>query len=412
MPPKKHTTTAEATAPAEAKPAAAKAPAKPAAAQTAAAKAIAAASAIAEAAESDKKKRRQIADVLELAISPARCQSHMKHHLTPPEVAAQLLEHRQVLKELKEQEKAGEDVAEEIAAQKAVIAEFNKNVMHLGGDAYVAMATVCDLTVKELLRFVMEETVTGGRKIVEVQYLHTENATNLVSWPLIRNLPAIVGYDPAAEEALKKARADENRAHKEARAAHKAAVEAGLEEPAGKRARARDDYDEEDGVTTNFQTYIDHATKELKQEEAFSALRISNRVREYVSDLVVQLIERFTTLTQIVVLDVLAVRTLNAKHIKAVVRMLLTDEGRAQSDIDEFLEAVDGKLAAHKEHLETEKTRKFENMTDEKRAELEEKQAAAEVARMEAKFANAKATAKARAEEAKKLQAKLAEIKA
>jgi hypothetical protein len=122
---------------------------------------------------------------------------------------------------------------------------------------------------------------------------------------------------------------------------------------------------------------------------------------------VVELVERLTRLAQITVLELLAVRTLNARYLKTVVKMILVDEGGDDTDVEDLLTYVQDKLDTYAQHLTTEKHRKLGGLDDAKRAEHDEKLAAQEVERKVLRLKNAKRSAFAAVAKSKVLTAEL-----
>jgi hypothetical protein len=360
-----------------------------------------------------KKKRNLMTEILDISISNARCQSHMKAALTPAETEVLLTEKRAALKAAKEAAKAaGRSVDEDddVASIKEELDEITEKVVRIGGDAPIAVAALCDFVVKSAMRYAMDQTLAAEHKMVEISALHSGDPTSLDVWPLICNLPSITSYDPENEAALKAQRAAENKALKEAREAAKKAREAGeaVEEVKKAPAEPEDDDDEDHhGPSTTFHTYVDAATKAVKKGEAYSSMRVANRLREVLSQAVADLVARYSLVAKVVVLELLGVRTLNASHLQALVKSIYVSKLGVEDHpgMVAILAYVTEKVERYHAHLESEKARKWEEMDPAKKAELEAKKAAAAEAKKKRDAANAKAKAIEMAQKAKALAA-------
>jgi len=397
-------------------------PAKPAAKAAPATKAKPAAAAAAPAEDAEPKKHRvQLATVLGIGISQARCATHLKYYLGDEAVEAEI-------KELRAEVKAATEAKEEakVADLKAQISEKSKTLVRTSSGTPIAAATMMNSLVIELIRYGMDQAIAGQRKIVEVAHLHENSPESLSLYPLFDKCASWAGYDPAHEEELKKQRTAQNKAAKDAREAKKKAAEE--EEKAGgkpaaktpaKAAPAADaDDGESGGVKTTFNTYVENTLKTVKAEELpdgtkpYATMRVSNRVREYISDMVAEAIARLACLARIIVTYAMDVRTMNADHIKVVVRMLLTDAGRSEDQIEEVTQQIDDKLKIYHDHLESEKAKKAEELTDEKKAEIAQKKAETEIARKKKQADMAAKRAVESAEKAKALRAETAKLEA
>ncbi|MFA6166950.1 MAG: hypothetical protein WC700_10055 [Gemmatimonadaceae bacterium] len=321
------------------------------------------------------KKRVQMATVLNINISQARCQTHLKQNLGSEEIAEEIAKLRHDLKGAKDQKQA--------EALKAKIAELSKKNVRISSSTPIAAAVVMDGLITELVRYAMDQAIASDRKIVEVAHVHEGNPSSLVYYPIFNKLPAYVNYSPENEDELHKKQAAANKAVKEAREAKKNAAAP----PAQKKANGADEHavseedDEDEHTKTSFITYVDNALQSVKKDEAYATMRISSRMREYLSDLIVEGLKRMAMLCRILVQEVMDVRTMNAEHIKAVIRLLMADEGRAEEQIDEVKKRIDEKLEVYHAYLQSELDKKAEAMSEEEKAQLASQKVEAEKAR-------------------------------
>lgn len=365
--------------------------------------------------EPAEKKRQQLTSILGVNISQARCATHLKQNLGDSGVEDQIKKLREELKRAKE----GADATRE-AELKASIAELSKSLVRLSHDTSIAVAVVCDVAVKDLICCGMNGAIAQGRRVVEVSNYHGPDAVKMLCHPLVCKLPSYAGYNPEHEEELRKERTAANKAAKEAREAKKAAAAAAdgkapaaKPAPAAKKAAEEDAAEEDDdhaGSKTTFFTYVDNALKGVKKDPAYSTMRVSNRVREDLSDLVAELISRFAKLARVLVQDVANVRTMNAEHIKAVVQLLMVDEERTAAQVGEIAQQIDEKLAVYHGHVESERTKKTAELSDGERAELEAKKVEADFNRKKKQADAVRTRAVTAAQKAKALQAEVSEL--
>jgi len=360
----------------------------------------------------EKKTRQQLTNILHINISQARCQTHLKQNLGDEEIEGEI-------KELRKELKAAKDAkdSEKEKATKAKIAELSKTLVRISSETPIAAAVVCDILVKELLRRGMDQAMASDRKIVEVGHYHDGDPSTMLCFPIVNKLPSFAGYDPEREEELRKERAAANKATKEAREAKKAAAEEkkGGAKAAPKAAKAEEEEvdgegDESEHTKTTFFTYVENALKTVKKDAPYSTMRVSNRVREDLSEIVAEAIARLATLSRIVVQRVMKVRTMNADHIKAVVHMLMADEGRTEEQISEITKQIDEKLEVYHGHLKSEKDKKAAALDEEKKAEIERKKLEADLLRKKKQAELAKKRAIEAAQKAKDLTAETAKL--
>jgi hypothetical protein len=321
------------------------------------------------------------------------------------------------------------DVEARIAELKKQIDKKSRNLIRLSGEAPIAAAVAIDFTIKELIEHGLHQAKAADGKLLEVDHIHTGPVAELTTFPLVRNLPSFKSYSPANEETILKKKTEDNKKAKEARetkkaaaaAAKKAATAAKKVAGGDKRKADADASDAEDadadsegdehGKTTFF-TYVDNAVKTVKKDERFKSIRISNRVREYCSDLVSEWLVKVAELARIIVQKVMDVRTLNADHIKAIVTLLLSNEDRAEEEISPITDLIDHKLTTYEKHQKTEKDRKASSMDEDRRHELEEKKKRLEVERKKKAIETAHKRAAEAEEKARKLAAEVAKVEA
>lgn len=368
----------------------------------------------------EKKSRIQLASVLSINISQARCATHLKQNLGDESVEIEIKDLRKQMKVAKEADNA--TLVDEIKLQ---IAEKAKSLVRISSETPIAAAVIWDGAVKELLRHGMDQAIAADRKIVDASHLHEGSPDALVHFPLYSKCDIWSLYDQEHEENLKKERAATNKAAKEAREAKKVAedktavAKAAAPAKAGKPAKAAaaavevhedEEEDHSEHTKTTFYTYVENALKTVKKDERYGSMRVSNRVREYLSELVAQGIARQALLARIIVQRVMGVRTMNADHVKAVVHVLMADEGRTPEQIESVTSQIDDKLEVYHDHLRSEKDKKTASFDDEKKVEIERKKRESDLNRKKKQAELAKKRAVEAAQKAKDLTAETAEL--
>lgn len=367
--------------------------------------------------DTEKKHRQMITSIIGIDLSHARTNSHIKRALGDPAVEEQVRDLRAQMKKAKEEGKADEAGIVDLKKQ---IAALTENQIRVSGDAPIALATILDKAIKEFIIHAIRQAMAADRKQVDVHFLHDGPVKELSCWAFFRDLDCIVNYDPEYEEQLRQKRAAANKANKEARAAAKKAAETGGAAKGGATgakkvngpapAAAAADTEAKDGGAdgaapgTNFFTYIENAIKTIRQDEEFKGIRVSQRLREYCSQVVIEAIVYFTNSARISVQDVNHVRTLSAKHVKAESKRFMTQVQCTEADIRAYLEHAEAKLGLYQAHISAEKARKEQAMDPAKKAEMEQRKREQSNARLMKTAEEAKKKALAQAQRAKDLE--------
>lgn len=360
--------------------------------------------------EVKKPTRERVDTVIQLDISHARCATHLRKHLDAKDNTESLKKLRARVKDLSTQLKAENLPATEHASLTAQVAELqakitaqSKETIRISGDTPIAIATIWDYAIKELLEHAISAAARGGQSSISMAHVHEPpvDGTPLVYAPLYNRCKSWLSYSVANENVLQQARAAQNKLDKERRAAKKAAeaaaitaatasgavptssaVEAAVAAAAVATVATTDAAaaaaaEDESGETT-FITYVDNAYRRIRPNPDEHKFRISFRVREHLSDLISEGIERIALLSRVLVTQVDDVRTMSTDHVKAVANILVLNDDRPQSEIDEVLAAVSEKLTQYKNYNDAERSRKEAELSDEKRADqLKKKQDAA-----------------------------------
>lgn len=361
-----------------------------------------------------KHPRTQMRQVLGISASPARCATVIKAVLTTPEAEAQQTVLREKMKAAaaaaEAAEKGGDAPGaaakkEEAAAAKKELAELAEQQVRLSSQTPISMAVVVDGVIKSLLTHAMGDAAKGAtRKMVNVANFHSAGVEELACYPLFANCKTWKEYSEEKEGELEAARTAQNKQVKlEREAAKKAAAETGAAVVKAPKAPAPAAEGEEEGKVS-FATYVDNALHDVKETAEFAAMRVSGRVKDYVSDLIFEVVQRLATLSHLVVTQMVAVKTMTTEHVMSVVTFLMTDAGKGAEEIEKVLEPVKKALQCNQEHRQAETAAKVAKQTPEKLAEIKAKKEEQDRQRMQRQAAQTRARAIAFAQKAKDLQ--------
>ena len=306
--------------------------------------------------DNEKRIRLQLTNILGINISQARCLSHLKYHLSDSVVNSQI-------QDVRNQMKAINLTDADRSALRSKIVNFSKNVVRISSETPIAIATICDNFVKEFIKHGMNQAILTDRKNVDIKHLHAGDLKSLVYYSVFKNLTSFVNYDPVQEDELRKERATANKLKKE---------------PSTVEPTSETETDEESTTKTSFVTYVENAIKTIKKEEMYSSLRFNTRVREYLSDLITELIERIAVLSKIVVQNVMNVRTMNADHIKSIIHLILADDKHTDAHIEQVMLTISDKLKLYQDHIKNEREKKVLLLDDATKVENESQRATKE----------------------------------
>jgi hypothetical protein len=294
-----------------------------------------------------KKARTHVPDAIGTSIPPARCQTIIKAKICKPQLFAEL----EALRTKLEGPKDDQALEEEIKRK-------SRHQPRLGGNIHVVAAATADLMTMDMITHTFTTARASPSRLADVESLHSSTTiSKCATYPLFCTLPAWVGYSHEAEKALKaervqkKAKVDAGSkktgdeagskktdpksltsAEKKAleaskitatKAANKVLVDSKKTDskkadpkktedkkkaPAKKadvkvevngKAEANGDKDKKvprDVSDLNFVTYIDNAIAKVRSNDEFKNIRVQKRFREHCSDIVVQYIERLTSM--------------------------------------------------------------------------------------------------------------------
>lgn len=314
--------------------------------------------------EVDNKKRQQLTDVLSISISPARCAAHLKKNLANKEVDNEI-------HNLREKLKASIDEVENTKL-KEEISTLSQKVVRISSETSTVMAVICDGFVEDLLKHSINETLASNKKMVDVNYIMSGDHKKNLYYSIYHKLPTFINYDAKVYEENRKKKFEDN---KKAKKAKKEGINVSdAEVPAVVNVPVVDDSN--DGKTT-FNTYIDAVLKNVKKDLQLAEnikIRTSIEVRDFLSDMIIECIKRFITLSKIFVQQIMGVRTMNSNHIKAIVHMFMKDEGNTDEQINVVINRINEKIDLFQKHVVSERANRWADLDDVTKQDLLNKQ--------------------------------------
>ena len=248
----------------------------------------------------------------------------------------------------KTEQRTRDATADEIAAAEKVVAELSltkaDNEMHavalsrertrFSSEAAPVLSFVAEEMIDSLIEHAMDAAIAEKKVTIQVAHLHSAGVEKLPLYPLFKSLPKF------ASTAAKFA--------KEASDAHMAAVVENAVAAAEKALRAQyasflpkeqkvakvkqakpEIVTETEDTTDNkvsFKFYVVHASDKLKASEKYAGknIKISNDIKTYLSDLVIEFLERVSNLAMLTVAS-MKNSTVNDSAIMRTIEQLLID---------------------------------------------------------------------------------------
>jgi hypothetical protein len=214
-------------------------------------------------------------------------------------------------------------------------------------ESSVVLSIICNEIISQCADHTMNRALAAKKKIIQVAHLHADGVEKLPLYPLISTLPT---FRETAER-LSKAASDKkiaddlaaarSQAEKDFRKKHnvkvpkrkKVAVADTTDGPAAEAAEPEIASEEVVDSKTSFKFYVHLVCKELvRQNEAYKTIRVSTEIRSYLSDMLVEFIERIAPLVQLVA-DTMNIKTVNDVAIMHTIESLLVDGHTPVEDI-------------------------------------------------------------------------------
>jgi hypothetical protein len=304
----------------------------------------------------EQKHRTNISFVLGTDISHARCRSLLKK-----ELCNEVINNK--LKELRTQLESSS--GDELKFLNERIDELSSKQFRISSETPIVVSLILDQMLKELIVFGMDKSIENENKIVETMHVHFEHAKQLKYFQLYNMCDSWKNYDQLTENKLKMEKSAQNKAVKAAKKQQDVIIpDLSIEES-----------------TSPFYTYVDAALKTIKKQEQYSQMRVSNRLREYLSTLVCECVYNFARISKMLVHDVMNIKTVNADHMKSVIKFLLMNGTDTLVHIEYVTQYIDERLKVYHDFIDSEKDKKYQLLDDDKKLELEQKKKSADIQR-------------------------------
>ena len=291
-------------------------------------------------------------------ISHARCRSLLKKELCNEFINNELKELRLKL------EGSSSDERKLLNER---IDELSSRQFRISSETPIVVSLILDQMLKELIVFGMDKSIENENKIVETMHVHFESAKLLKYFQLYNMCSSWKNYDQLTENKLKMEKTAQNKAVKAAKKQQDETVNV-------------PDLSTEES-TSPFYTYVDAALKTVKKQEQYSQMRVSNRLREYLSNLVCECVYNFARISKMLVHDVMSIKTVNADHMKSVIKFLLMNGVDTTAHIEDVMQYIDERLKVYHDFVDSEKDKKYQLLDDAKKIELEQKKKNADLQR-------------------------------
>jgi hypothetical protein len=217
------------------------------------------------------------------------------------------------------------------------------------------LSIVCDELIKQLLEHAMDRVLLADKKIIQVSHMHEEGVDKLTLYPLVANLRL---WKNPPEAPLKK------------NAKKGAAMPQNVPAP---EPVEHDKYPFKYYVAEICANLISPEVtgadgKVTKQDNGkYAVVRVSEHIKKYCSDLLVQLLERLAPLVQLK-LEAMNVKTITNTAIMSTIQEILED---GQEPVEEL--KYETKLAADPEEVKKEKAKRKTSKQAKMEAEVQGK---------------------------------------
>jgi hypothetical protein len=298
-----------------------------------------------------------------LLVAPARTAAHIKAALAKPTVSAEITRLDALLKATPEG-----DAHKEL---KTKLDDEQKKITRVSNDLPIAMTTLVEAVITELLERGIDDATKGGSKSnVDVRNLHAGDPLPLA--PLYVLCPTWRNYSEADEEVQRAAIAEQSKIQRELKAARAAATAAGQPlPPAPVKPVVSDDDENAEGAGTTFNAYVGKIITNLKlTRKTNKNVRMAVRVVPVISQLVTEMIRSLTNCTEITVREIHDVRTLTVKDFVQTLQTLFAYNHQSvildrvgQSDrcshyspvLEPLLASISQKVGIHARYVEQER---------------------------------------------------------
>lgn len=286
--------------------------------------------------------------VLGIHIPPVRCSVYLKNCIQNTSLNTELDEIKQKLTTASETEK------KDLMSKKK---ELSTRLIRISSETAITIAIICNYFVEELVKHsINENNKNNGKKMINIDNLMSGNHTDNLFYFLYSKLPTFVNYQPPVVNTDNKTK--KNKKSKNAEDTDKST------EDTNKTTEVQPDTDTKANdnmkAKSTFITYIRNIFIERLASLSLDN-KISQDVKAFLSNLVVECIKRFVALTKILIQQFIKIKTINSDHIKAIICMLMKDANKTDDAISQVITMINDKLTLYIDYNKNERTKKVKS---------------------------------------------------
>lgn len=285
---------------------------------------------------SNYKKRLQITEILDIIISPTRCSYYVK----------QAIDNKTSNSDNIENDKKN-----------------TKKDIRINSESVNVISIICNNVITEILKNIIDEINNNNKKkIIDLSVISSMNYINNIYHPIYYKLKAFTNYDIVKNETKKdKKKNNEN-------------VEVENAEVENNSTNVNNNVNK-----NTFNIYIDNILKNIKKninndDNNISKIRLTVEVKEYLSNLIIDIIYNFINLSKIIIQQIQSIRTINSNYIKTIFIILMKNELYEDSIINKLISEIDEKIENYNNYVKSEKENKINTLDDESKNKMLEKE--------------------------------------
>lgn len=230
----------------------------------------------------------------------------------------------------------------QLAVLESRIASLSRERTRFSNEAAIVLSITCDELTQQLAEHTMNRVLLCKKKIIQISHLHESGIEALSLYPLIKTLPSFVKTSAefarieqedktAALLAAALAQAEKDFKKKYEVTAPKKKKEA---EPEATPEAVETDEEDVADSKTSFRFYVHQVCKTVTaRDPKFADVRVSTAIRGYLSDLLVELIQRISPLV-LLTANSMKNKTVNDVAILRTIEFLLIDGHKQLETID------------------------------------------------------------------------------
>jgi len=221
------------------------------------------------------------------------------------------------------------------------LAALSRERVRVSNDAPMALAIVCEAFTHHLDLHAMESTLKAKKKIVQIDHVHSAGVELLGLFSLVKCLPSFVANAARVAADAKQAELDaaiadaKEKALKEFKKLYNVTKTKKAEKPAAQPAPAEEHVAEEPEplVNTKFQHYVHQVCKCIcSSKKEYEKIRFSKEFKRYLSDLIVELINRLSALVHLTT-ESMKIKTVNKSSIMKTIEFIMIDGHAADEQL-------------------------------------------------------------------------------